>query len=101
MIIWNISKADLSIVEKIVNRAIHEHLINIDEWEALTMAITAVHLNDFTLDLNKLLNAEIPLFLHDIVGIKKFINRETGTLNNFFVPRCTTKSKSSEKKVSK
>jgi hypothetical protein len=43
--------------------------------------------NEFTLRLEELLSAENSDFTHDIVGIQRHINRETGKIENFFVPR--------------
>lgn len=54
---------------------------------ARLMDLTACHLNGCQLQLTKLLDAEIGDFLHDVMGITRHINRETGQLEDCFVPR--------------
>lgn len=52
------------------------------------MDITAIHCNDLKLDLQGLLNADEANFGHDVLGIRRYIDRNSGTLTGFFVPRC-------------
>lgn len=52
------------------------------------MDIIACHANGCQLDLKKLLTFEDADFFHDINGISEHINRNTGKLENFFLPRC-------------
>ena len=75
----------------------HEELMLLDEITAralanvklnLAMDIAACHLNGCPLDLKKLLTFEDADFFHDINGISEHINRNTGKLENFFLPRC-------------
>lgn len=54
---------------------------------ALTMDLTAVHANDVKIDFKRLLEADDFNFAHDIVGIQQHLNRETGKLENCFLPR--------------
>lgn len=58
-----------------------------DKVLALTMDLTAVHANDVKIDFKRLLEADDFNFAHDIVGIQKHLNRETGKLENCFLPR--------------
>jgi hypothetical protein len=51
------------------------------------MDITACHLNGCKLDLAKLLAADDFNFAHDVLGIRRHIDRETGQLMNCFRPR--------------
>jgi hypothetical protein len=53
------------------------------------MDITATHLNGTPLDLDKFLKFDSPDFGHDIYGIMRFIDRNTGKLTNGFLPRCS------------
>lgn len=53
----------------------------------LTMDITAAHANGCPLDLEGLRDARPADFLHDVSGIMRHINRETGALEGFFLPR--------------
>jgi hypothetical protein len=43
------------------------------------------------IDWDRLLAADYFNFMHDIGGICRHMNRETGVLGNCFVPRCTLK----------
>ena len=43
---------------------------------------------DSELDLQKLLDAPDGDFGHDVFGIRRHINRQTGELENCFLPRC-------------
>lgn len=51
------------------------------------MDITACHLNGCPLKLDALLDADGFNFAHDVFGIRQHINRETGKLQDFFLPR--------------
>ena len=51
------------------------------------MDITATHANGCKLRLNELLAADPFDFAHDVFGIRRHLNRETGKLDNCFVPR--------------
>lgn len=55
---------------------------------SLEMDLLAAHLNGCTLDLDKLLAAPAFDFTHDIWGIRRHIDRETGKLTGCFLPRC-------------
>lgn len=51
------------------------------------MDITACHLNGFPLRLDDLLAADDMNFAHDVFGIRRHIDRETGKLLDCFLPR--------------
>lgn len=86
MINWNLSTSDRELVKRIAQRAVRD----LDcEFIDISMSITAVHLNDVRLDLNKLLDFDDFNFAHDINGIDANINKNTGKLANSFLPRCT------------
>ncbi len=51
------------------------------------MDITAAHRNGCPLKLDELLKAEDFDFAHDVFGIRRYINRKTGKLENCFLPR--------------
>lgn len=53
------------------------------------MDITACHLNGCRLNFQALLNTDDFNFAHDILGIRKNLDRETGKLRNNFLPRFT------------
>lgn len=52
----------------------------------LTMDISAAHIA-LPIDLDRLLAADLTTFMHDIGGISRHINRDTGELGGCFVPR--------------
>jgi hypothetical protein len=55
------------------------------------MDLTACHSNGCPMDFQKLLDAPMFDFLHDMVGIANHIDRSTGQLQHCFLPRCTAK----------
>jgi hypothetical protein len=56
------------------------------------MDLTVTHNHAVKLDFGKLLDAPDSVFFHDIMGIRRGLNRETGKLDNLFLPKCTLKS---------
>ena len=53
---------------------------------SLEMDIEAAHEN-CPLKLDELLKADDFNFMHDVIGIVNHLNRQTGELENFFLPR--------------
>jgi len=53
----------------------------------VTMDLTACHLNGCRLDLDGLLTATPSDLIHDVAGIMRHINRQTGQLEDCFLPR--------------
>lgn len=51
------------------------------------MDLEAVHSNGYPLRLDELLAADEFNFAHDVGGIRRHLNRETGQLEDCFVPR--------------
>lgn len=51
------------------------------------MDVTACHANGCPLKLSELASADNFNFAHDVFGIRRHINRETGELENCFLPR--------------
>lgn len=95
----NKHEADLihSIARKASALALH-HNIDYPILDA-TMDITACHVNGMPLELEKLKAAPTLDFMHDVFGIRKNINRITGTIENCFVPRCAQAEKAKRKKL--
>ena len=86
---------ELTLIGKIAARAVamaEKHHWVYDKFDA-TMDIDAAH-NACPLDLDKLLNANDGTFGHDVFGIRKYLNRETGELTECFMPRCARPEKS-------
>jgi hypothetical protein len=75
-------------ISKIVKRFIEDHPDgkNVDAL-SLNMDIEKCHTDNFKLDLDGLLNADNFNFFHDVVGIHNNLNRQTGKIENCFVPR--------------
>lgn len=61
--------------------------INMPERMTLIMDLSACHLNGCELDLEALNKATPGNLMHDVMGIHHHINRDTGKLENFFLPR--------------
>jgi hypothetical protein len=87
---FRLTKKDGLLVDKIAERASHlarMYGYHYDKQNA-AMDITACHNHDCKLDLLKLLEADNFNFLHDTLGIRRHLNRETGKLLSHFLPRC-------------
>ena len=85
---WKCSKEEYTLINEVVNRAMKLYQGITDEM-GLNMDIIAAHLNGTPLDFNKLLSFDDFNFGHDIIGIMNNINRNTGELDNCFLPRCS------------
>lgn len=93
MINWNCTREESQIVSKIVDRYQESHYeLGIPKVYQrprmdLIMDIEATHCNGNPLKLRELLESENFNFLHDMIGIQRNLNRQTGKLENCFVPR--------------
>jgi hypothetical protein len=90
---------DLVTVRQIVRRALEpgtplaaalEQMGTLSPIE-LEMDLVAVHMNVCALRLDELLLADEFNFSHDILGIRRHLNRQTGELGNCFMPRFATR----------
>lgn len=88
------SKAQMTLIRKIVERARKEEMVRCrakpNHWytkATLTMDLDATVSNGSKLDLKTLLESSDFDFVHDIAGIARHIDRETGKLGDMFVPR--------------
>lgn len=82
------------LIDSIVARAVEmaeSHGNPIEDHLSLRMDISAVNASSCSLDLNKLLKADDFNFAHDVFGISRHINRRTGKLGGYFLPRCVRK----------
>lgn len=89
MINFDTSKNERMIISKIARRAVllaKEAGISYDTIDA-EMDISAVHCNGCQLRLKDLLDADDFNFSHDVFGVRRHINRETGKLEDCFSPR--------------
>lgn len=83
---FKISKKDHASVSIAVKRA--ERLFKKLDSLSTSMDLIACHANGCRLNFDKLLSFPDFDFMHDIGGIGRHLNRETGELMNCFLPRC-------------
>lgn len=88
MISFQVSETDLNLIEEIADRAEASGMTG-PHYDRLTllMDVTACHANGCALDLQRLYEADGFNFAHDVAGIARHMDRETGQLRNCFVPR--------------
>jgi len=90
MIDWNKStftKADYKAVLTIVDRVEALANLKVDRMSVM-MDIEAANIV-CPLDLEKLTSFDDASLMHDVVGIANHLNRDTGTLEDCFLPRCS------------
>jgi hypothetical protein len=84
------TKEETALALKIIDRA-RELLspagLTLDTVASL-MDLQACHANGTPLDFEKFLAFDDANFGHDFMGIWRHMDRNTGTLKDFFVPRC-------------
>jgi hypothetical protein len=89
---FKVTNSDFDLIQKIAARADalqRQHRSPRDQREKtqFAMDVTAVHANGNPLRLADLLEADNFNFAHDVFGIERHLNRETGKLEDFFSPR--------------
>ena len=90
---WKVSAADQANITAIAQRANQMSIAlgMTGRWaykpQDAMMDVTAVHANYMPLALSDLLAADDFDFSHDVFGIRRHIDRDTGRLGNCFVPR--------------
>ncbi len=87
---FNTKPHEDALIKQIVDRAVTyfgKYGIEIDSL-SLTMDLAATHSNGCPLDFDRLLSFDESSFAHDIGSIMRHINRRTGKIENFFLPRC-------------
>lgn len=93
LIKFSATKKEMKFIERIVERALKiakDHEVSCDKG-SLLMDIEACHCNGVKLDLKKLLSFSNADFAHDVFGIRRHLDRDTGRLRNNFYPRCALK----------
>jgi len=78
------SKEEDKLIDIIVNRA--AKLTELDRM-TISMDLASCRANGCSLDFQKLLDFDNSSFLHDIYGISKHLDRNTGKIENCFMPR--------------
>lgn len=85
--------------EREIIRMIIERIEQLDllvgyDRESLEMDLIATHANGCPIDFNKLFNFGRFDFMHDISGIVRHLDRRSGELTGFFLPRCALPAQS-------
>lgn len=84
------SKADRKLLDEIAARAVKlafKHGVALDLLD-VQMDLAATHANGCRMDFAKLHSADDFNLLHDVMGIRRHLDRDTGKLLNCFLPRC-------------
>ncbi len=90
---WETKRSEHALITAIADRALRMAAEARPVWKGLpsrgefSMDITACHLNDVKLELADLLDADDSDFSHDVFGIRRNLDRQTGELQNCFLPR--------------
>lgn len=86
------TKEENALITAVVLRAADSLGLAKNHWD-LHMDLCAAHANGCPIDFQKLLDADDATFGHDVLGVRKYINRQTGELEECFVPRCAKREK--------
>lgn len=91
MVKFNSTKEEYRLIHQIAKRAAIMALANNVNYPIgdIEMDLDAVNSNGYELDFEKLSKFDDGNFAHDIFGIRRHIDRETGGLKDFFIPRCS------------
>lgn len=82
---------DRELIVKICDRYVaymkKEHNLKVRRPD-IDMDVAATHLNGCPLDLKALLEFDDFNFVHDMTGMVRYLNRDSGQLEQLFLPRC-------------
>lgn len=86
---WHITPEDDAALEAVLNRAARDFTANGWEFDRLhhAMDLLATHANGCPLDFAAMAEGRLADLAHDLGGIRKHLDRETGKLGGFFLPR--------------
>jgi hypothetical protein len=87
MIDWKCSKEDFTLILAVAMRVQKEYPEYPDKQSILLMDLQACHGNGCPLDLEGMMHADRLDLMHDVLGIRRHINRDTGKLEGCFEPR--------------
>lgn len=91
---FDTTKEEMDLINKIAKRAVKmakELEFKYSMMDA-GMDITACHANGCKLRLKELLKTDNSNFSHDVFGIRRHLNHQTGQLENYFLPRFAAKA---------
>lgn len=83
---FNVTREEAEIIKRIAKRA-KSRCRMLDSLLTIEMDVTATHANGCPLKLTELEAAPDFDFAHDLCGIRHHLNRETGELMDYFLPR--------------
>ena len=84
---WDVSPEDGKLIAAILNRALGLGLLRRENAINTEMDIIATHNHNVKLRLADWLAADDFNFKHDLLGIDRHMNRDTGKLGGHFLPR--------------
>jgi hypothetical protein len=86
---WTVSALDFAVIVQIAERAVAlaQRFREPYPQRLAVMDLQACHANGCPLDLEGLLTAQDGDFGHDVFGIRRYLDRETGKLQECFTPR--------------
>ncbi|MDU8351169.1 hypothetical protein RYA05_04570 [Pseudomonas syringae pv. actinidiae] len=84
---FNVTPQEAGFITTIVDRITALHPDAFTDRESLEMDITACHANGCRLRLSELAEADDFNLVHDVGGIRQNMDRTTGKLQGFFLPR--------------
>ena len=89
MISFKVSKDEMLKIRKLSAKAVSlAEKIGVDyKMTDIAMDLTACHANGCKLKLEELLSADEFNFAHDVFGIRRHLDRDTGELKDCFLPR--------------
>lgn len=85
---FSVTKRESLLIQQLASRAVKFGVPG--EMVDIEMDLTAVHANGCPLNLEKMIGATEFDFMHDVLGIRKHLDRQTGKLRDCFVPRCAS-----------
>lgn len=88
MLKFTATRPQMVLIKRIAERVFKEMPDYPDDLQTVMMDLDAAHSNGCPLNFPLLLNAPRMDFAHDVYGIRRHIDRETGKLLDCFVPRC-------------
>ena len=88
MVNFGMTKEELLLVKQIAERLIADLPDMEYNRQELVMDFDAAYTSSGPFNLTRLLESPDTDFLHDVYGIRRHIDRETGELTGCFMPRC-------------
>ncbi|WP_051445391.1 hypothetical protein [Desulfocurvus vexinensis] len=88
---WHLEPEEVALVEAIADRCIsicRKYGSRDVSRDGILMDLIATHNHSCKLDLAKLAAAPEFDLMHDVMGIRRHLNRETAQLEGHFLPRC-------------